>query len=126
METIGQRVTALRLGMRLSISELARRCEVSQPTMTNIESGKTKNVKGYVLDALARELNTTTAYLLEGAQSSNDHESTMMQAELAAIFRKLPPEDQQALMRTARGMLQASRPAASPLNPFPKAPHPVN
>lgn len=61
METIGQRVDALRQGLRLTISELARRCEVTQPTMTNIIGGKTKSVKGYVLDALARELNTTVS-----------------------------------------------------------------
>lgn len=126
METIGQRVDALRQGLRLTISELARRCEVTQPTMTNIIGGKTKSVKGYVLDALARELNTTTEYLLSGAQNNQDHEATMMQAELHAIFRKLPPEDQQALMRTARGMLHSSSPKASQLNPFPKVPVPVD
>lgn len=68
----------------------------------------------------------TTEYLLSGAQNNQDHEATMMQAELQAIFRKLPTEDQQALMRSARGMLQTAMPSASSLNPFPKVAHPAN
>lgn len=125
METIKDRVKALRLGLRLSQTELAKRCELSQPTIANIERGRTTEIKGYVLDRLARELNTTPAYILEGAESAADHEATMMLAELAAIFEKLSPEDQHALMRTARGMLHTSVRSGSKLNPFPLLPMPV-
>ena len=123
METIGTRVKALRLGLRLSQTELAKRVEIAQPSLTNIEKGRTKEVKGYVLDALARELNTTTGYLLSGAKNSQDHESTMMQAELMAIFSKLPEADQTALLRSARGMLRQHQ-QGSNINPFPRMPYP--
>ncbi len=42
METIGTRVKALRLGLRLSQTELAKRVEIAQPSLTNIEKGAPK------------------------------------------------------------------------------------
>jgi hypothetical protein len=58
-----------------------------------------------VLDALAKELNTTTSYLLDGAEGHQGHEAAMMLAELKAIFSKLPETDQESLLRSARGLL---------------------
>jgi len=43
-----------------------------------------------------------------------------------AIFSKLPAEDQQALIRSARGMYQAASRQGSALNPFPRVLHPAN
>lgn len=73
-----------------------------------------------MLDALAKELNTTTSYLLDGAESHQGHEAAMMLAEVKAIFAKLSEADQESLLRQARGMLATSKP--SELNPFPNAP----
>jgi transcriptional regulator with XRE-family HTH domain len=126
MDAIKDRVKALRLGLVMTQSELARRCEVTQPSIANIERGRTTEMKGYLLERLARELNTTATYILTGAKSEDDHEASMLQAELVAIFSKLPPEDQQALIRSARGMYQAASRQGSALNPFPKVPHPAN
>jgi transcriptional regulator with XRE-family HTH domain len=126
MDAIKDRVKALRLGLVMTQSELARRCDVSQPSIANIERGRTTEMKGYLLERLARELNTTATYILTGAKSEDDHESSMLQAELVAIFAKLPPEDQQALIRSARGMYQAASRQGSQINPFPKVPHPAN
>lgn len=119
MQTIKDRVKTLRKAMRISQAELARRCEVAQPSIANIEGGRTLEIKGYLLERLARELNTTAGYILEGATDDADHEATMMQAEISAIFAKLSQEDRSALLRSARGMLVASGPAPSQLNPFP-------
>ncbi len=120
MDTIGARIKALRMGKQLNQAELARRVGIAQPSLYNIETGKTKSIKGYVLDALAKELNTTTSYLLEGADGPQGHETSMMLAEVQAIFRKLPEADQESLLRTARGLLATSTP--STLNPFPNVP----
>ena len=122
MDTIGSRVEALRLSKGLNGSELARRVGIAQPSLHNIETNKTKNIKGYVLDALARELNTTTSYLLTGADSHQDHEASMMLAEIQAIFRTLSAEDKEKLLRDARGLALTAAPPPSPLNPFPKVP----
>lgn len=120
MDTIGARVQALRLSKGWNASELARRAGIAQPSLYNIETNKTKNIKGYVLDALARELNTTTSYLLTGAENNQDHESSMMLAEIQAIFRTLSSSDQEKLLRDARGLALTASPAPSPLNPFPR------
>lgn len=117
---------ALRTGLAMTQAELARRCEVTQPSIANIEGGRTTEIKGYLLERLARELHTTPAYILQGAKSEDDHEATMLQAELVAIFAKLAPEDQQALIRSARGMYQSASRQGSVLNPFPRAPIPAS
>lgn len=120
MDTIGGRVRALRLSKGLNASELARRVDIAQPSLYNIETNKTKSIKGYVLDALARELNTTTGYILTGAENHQDHEASMMLAEIQAIFRTLSDKDKEGLLRHARGLALTAAPAPSPLNPFPK------
>jgi transcriptional regulator with XRE-family HTH domain len=48
MEAIKDRVKALRLGLVMTQSELARRCEVTQPSIANIERGRTTEIKGYL------------------------------------------------------------------------------
>jgi transcriptional regulator with XRE-family HTH domain len=126
METIKERVKALRLGLRLSQTDLANRCGVTQPSIANIERGRTTEIKGYLLEALAKELNTTPAYILNGASTQVDHESSMMQAEIAAIFLKLSPDDQSALLRTARGMLNTTLSKGTTFNPFPLAKIPAH
>jgi transcriptional regulator with XRE-family HTH domain len=120
MDTIGARVKALRESKRLNQSELARRVGIKQPSLYNIESNNTKSIKGYVLDALARELNTTTGYILTGAENSQDHEASMMLAEIQAIFRALSSEDKEKLLRDARGLALTAKSPASHVNPFPQ------
>ena len=122
MDTIGSRIEALRVSKGLKGSELARRVGIAQPSLHNIESNKTKQIKGYVLDALARELNTTTGYILTGAESHQDHEEAMMLAEIKAIFRALSSEDKEKLLRDARGLALTAKTPASPVNPFPQVP----
>lgn len=111
---------ALRESKRLNQSELARRVGIKQPSLYNIESNNTKSIKGYVLDALARELNTTTGYILTGAENSQDHEASMMLAEIQAIFRALSSEDKEKLLRDARGLALTAKSPASNVNPFPQ------
>jgi transcriptional regulator with XRE-family HTH domain len=119
MDTIGGRIKILRESKRLNTSELARRVGIKQPSLYNIENNRTKTIKGYVLDALARELSTTTGYILTGAETNQDHEASMMLAEVQAIFRTLNAADQEKLVRAARGLALTASPAPSPLNPFP-------
>jgi len=109
MENIGPRVRALRISKRLNQQELADRCGISQPAINKIETGKTKTVKGYVLEALSRELSTTTTYILKGSENADSLEHDMMLAEMAAIFRDLPLSDKETLLRMARGILPTSK-----------------
>lgn len=59
MSTIATRVTALRTAKQIRQRELAKRCGVAQATIANIERGRTTEIKGFVLEALARELGCT-------------------------------------------------------------------
>lgn len=126
MSTIGQRVTALRTARRLSQRKLAELCGVSQPTVANIERGRTNEVKGYVLEALAIALNTTVAYLLHGVVNENEHEVAMFAVELSTIFRRLEPADQDTLLRMARTLLQSGGTSIPQPVPFLRLPAPTH
>ena len=113
MQTIGSRVKALRVSKRLNQQQLAKLVGVSQPAIAKIEIGATKNIKGYVLEALARSLSTTTTYILKGAESGDDHESEMIIGEMAAIFKGLKMEDKEILVRIARNMAGENPPVSN-------------
>ena len=113
MQTIGSRVKALRVSKRLNQQQLAKLVGVSQPAIAKIEIGATKNIKGYVLEALARSLSTTTTYILKGAESGDDHESEMIIGEMAAIFKGLKMEDKEILVRIARNMAGEKPPVSN-------------
>jgi transcriptional regulator with XRE-family HTH domain len=66
--TVGNRVRELRLNMGMSQAELARKCGCSQPTLSNIEHGRTKDVQFWVLEGLAKHLGTTAQHLVHGPQ----------------------------------------------------------
>lgn len=106
MKTVGSRVKSLRVSKRLSQTQLATACGVSQPAIAKIESDKTQEIKGYLLDALARELSSTTGYILRGSTNSEGHESDMLSAEMSVVFESLPVADKEMLIRLARGMTQ--------------------
>lgn len=106
MNEVGKRVATLRKAMRISQRELSARCEISQPTVANIERGRTHEVKGYVLEALARELNTSTGFILYGAETEDDHEDTMMITEITHIFRKLTRQEKDTVITVVRAMAQ--------------------
>lgn len=124
MDTIANRLKSLRISKRLSQRQLAASCGVSQPTIANIERGRTTEIKGYVLEALAKELSTTSMYILEGVTNHRTHEQAMMVAELRSIFGKLSIDDQHQLVRMARGLLQTVSEKPSDVNPFPNNPLP--
>jgi hypothetical protein len=62
-------------------------------------------MEGFTLETLARELSTTTTYILLGSTNELDHEHEVFQAEMAAVFRQLSLPDKETLLRMARGLL---------------------
>lgn len=121
METIGQRVAALRAARRISQQALADEIDVSQPTIANIERGRTTEIKGYVLDKLARALNTTTTFILKGDVQQGGADEAATQAELVGVWLKLPPAHRDTLLQTARGLLRAAE-VSPPTSPSPRKP----
>ena len=110
MSTLGKRVKALRISKRLNQTQLAELVDMSQAAIAKIETGKTKNVTGITLDSLAHALSSTGSFLLHGASNEDDHESSMVTAEVAAIFRTLTLEDKQTILRIARGLNLEKKP----------------
>lgn len=120
MPTIGERVKRLREGRLISQRQLAEEVGVKQPTIANIEGGRTKQIKGYVLEKLAEALNTTTSYILTGDKHQGAADEAAIQAELVGIWKKLPEPYRTTLLQTARGLLKA----AEVTPPTLKAPQP--
>lgn len=105
MSALGTRVRALRLSKRLNQTQLAELAGMSQAAIAKIETGATKSVTGVTLEALARVLSSTGAFLLNGAKDEDEHEESMVIAEIADIFRGLTLEDKQTILRIARGLV---------------------
>ncbi len=124
MTSIGKRVAALRAARRISQQALACEVGVSQPTIANIERGRTTEIKGYVLEALARALNTTTKYILAGDSQQGAIDEAATQAELVGIWQKLPANYRDTLLQTARGLLSAAE-ISPPTAPAPSSKAPT-
>lgn len=112
MSSLGTRVKALRISKHLNQDELAALVGITQPAIAKIERGITKTIKGETLEQLAYHLSSTTTYILNGSASPEDHESDMLAAEMAAIFRDLSLADKETLLRLARGILPTKKAVA--------------
>ena len=117
MPSIAARVKALRLGRQLSQAKLAQEIGIAQPSIANIERGRTNEIKGYVLARLAVALHTTPEYILNGGNRPEDIDGAADEAELLGAFRQMSSDDRSMLLRHVRGMLVTAAP--SPINPFP-------
>lgn len=62
METIGNRVKALRLKNGITQEELADACGVSRQTIINLEQGKLGFIKSTTLTKLASALHVSVSY----------------------------------------------------------------
>ena len=66
MSAVGERIREFRVRKSLSVSELARRVEVSVSTLREWENGR--SIQGEPYSRLARELGVHVLELLEGAR----------------------------------------------------------
>lgn len=107
MESIATRVRRLREGRQLTQAQLAAEIGVKQPTIANIERGRTLQLKGYVLQGLAAALHTTPDFILEG-EEQGDADLNSLKAELDQLWRRLPQQHRETLLQTARGLLRAA------------------
>ena len=64
--TLGEKVRARRLELKLSQDELAEIVGISQPSLSDIENGQTEWPRGNNIVPLADALQVTTDYLLRG------------------------------------------------------------
>ena len=111
--SIGDRVLYLREKRELSQAELARRIGIAAPSLSLIETGKTRALRGNTLDRLCEELRTTPDFLLRGTEGPDGLELARMEAELTYTIRTLSHEARIALMEYARYLL-SKQPGAQP------------
>lgn len=64
MTTLGERLKRLRQSQGLSQSELARRSQTKQATISRLESGRMQDVETATARRLARALGTSVDYLI--------------------------------------------------------------
>jgi transcriptional regulator with XRE-family HTH domain len=92
LETLGGRVQFLRETEGWSGAELARQSGFSQPTISDLENNKIKEVSARLVWAVAEALETTPDYLWTGNFDRDE-------AAVVAAFRKLPPEQRPPILR---------------------------
>jgi len=108
VDVIGSRITErLKLLDKMSQSELARRVGLTQGTIAQLISGRSRSSSH--LHKIARELKTTPAYLTgetddpsSDAPDISDIDSETR--ELIELFSAMSPSDRGALMHVARSM----------------------
>lgn len=74
MTTLGERLKRLRESKGLSQSELARRSQTKQATISRLESGRMKDVETATARRLARALGTSVDYLIGTFEENDDDE----------------------------------------------------
>jgi len=110
METIGRRVKLLREMRGPSQTALARRIEVTQSAISQIESGMTETLRGEVLAGLCRELGAMPDYIMHGKGRVTDHETAVLLGELYRAAQSLTPKALLFLVRTAKDYAEIDGP----------------
>jgi transcriptional regulator with XRE-family HTH domain len=117
----GKRIRALRVARGMNQRTLARLIGIAAPSLSELETGKSKEPSGPVLAALCRALHTNQDFLLTGRGEAGAYVILDGdQSELQAIWNALPAQGQSALIAAARALRDAYVPGASASNPYPR------
>lgn len=105
-EKPGSRLQAARKRAGLTQVQLSAETGVSQPAISEFESGATSDMDASNLVRICAAVGATVEYVMLGAVADMDHE-----AEALSLLRHASPEDRDMAMRSLRGMLD--RPSAA-------------
>jgi transcriptional regulator with XRE-family HTH domain len=118
MDTMGERIKTLREEKGWSQSELARRVGVERAAVSQWESGQTKELKGKNLDAVCRELECRSAWLISGkgprqeqAQVNDDKALYLSEKQrlLVEYIKRMSDAEQEHYLREFSEKEQAER-----------------
>ena len=124
---LADRVRALRKALGINQPALAELADIKQPSLSDIESGKTgaDNIKAGTCVNLARALKTSPEYLLGISRSPVRPEVLEIEeAEVLTLYRDLKsrPKVQESVLSHLRILADTLGPGAPrKANPFPKA-----
>lgn len=104
--TLAARIKDARIRAGLSQAELARRCDISQPSLHDLESGKSKSARGITLIRLAEALGQTPEWLA-GAKGVRQDSTPKNVAEesLLSDFRRLTSTEKKVVLRMIRALV---------------------
>ena len=118
---IGDRVRDRRLQLGLRQVELAKQAGITQPSLSAIERGDSKTVKGNTLMRLAGALAINPEYLRTGRGSTAfPIDPNADESEALGIYRALPPNLRQAWIDSGHALVRSVRPSVA--DPYPTAP----
>lgn len=115
MSSIGSRIKALRKAHGLSQVEAAKRMQITQPSLSDIENGKTVELRGPTLAHICKAFHTTAEYVVFGTGESGDEEEPLIEAELLYMARRLDPVARAAMLHAARGIFNGASGKATPV-----------
>ena len=85
--TVGNRVRDLRVKAGLTKVKLAKLCGCSMPSIVNIENGRTKQIRYWLLEALAKNLGSTPQWIAYGSAEPPKKAKIVASLELSAEYR---------------------------------------
>lgn len=116
MENMGKRIEALRLSRGWSQTFAAKQLNISQPSLSDIEKGVTKSLKGETVVMLCRVFHTTAEYIYFGGKA-DDPELPLVEAELIYMARALTPDRRANALDSVRGIFRG-QPGSDKNDPF--------
>lgn len=111
--TLGARVKARRKELKMTQPELAKLAGIKQPSLSEIETGETKLVKGDTLMRLAAALQMNPEFLRTGkGNPAPGIDPNVDEAEVLSIFRQMKkhPGVQSAWVDAGHALLRAIQP----------------
>lgn len=105
----GQRIRALRLTRGMDQKALAKAAGIRPPSLSQLESGKSKKLKGSTLLGIAAALKANPDWINTGRGAPfQTAVAGPEEQELLAIYRAIPQQQQAAFVAMARGLYNAA------------------
>jgi transcriptional regulator with XRE-family HTH domain len=106
---MGQRIRELREQKGLNQPELARRIKIAQPSLSAIESGKTKTLRDSTLLRLAAALDTDPEYIRTGRHAVRQSDLTPEEGRAVDLLRQMDDSVRDTWIATGEVMLERQR-----------------
>lgn len=115
----------MRIAKGITQAQLAKAIGIRPPSLCDIENGITKSLKANTVLLLSRHLECSADWLNTGkGNPALSHPITSVEeSELIALFANMTPQNQQALLATARALHDTQEQHPNRVNPFPKVPN---
>lgn len=113
MFNIGNYLADRRISLGYTQKEIASMVGVTEATISRWESGTIANMRRDKINLLASALNTTPEFIMTGRtdeqNSAPGEEYTEGEKELIKLFRLVPPEQRDMILRMIRAAIDAAQ-----------------